>query len=350
MQTEQALLNAAQQWRATFDAIHDAVSLVDLEEKTLRCNLSLTRLLGKPFNEIIGHTCYELVHGTTEPVQGCPHVRMKETRRRESLVLPMGNRWFNIVADPIMDEGGNLIGSVHIISDITERKQAEDALEESKKKFQELFDEAPVGYHEFDSRGRITKVNRTELEMLGYRIDEMLGQPVWKFIGEEELSRQATLNKLAGLHPPNRGLDRTYRRKDGSTFPALIEDRLIRSLEGEIIGVRSTIQDITERKRVEQETASLQNQLRQSQKVEAIGQLAGGIAHDFNNLLTIIQGNSQLSLMDLREGDPLRANIEEIQEAAKRAADLTRQLLAFSRKQILEMKVLRFEPGVAATR
>jgi nitrogen-specific signal transduction histidine kinase/CheY-like chemotaxis protein len=86
--------------------------------------------------------------------------------------------------------------------------------------------------------------------------------------------------------------------------------------------------------------ASLQEQLRQSQKIEAIGRLAGGIAHDFNNLLTIIQGNAQLSLTDLREEDPLRANIEEIKRASERAADLTKQLLAFSRKQIMEMQVL----------
>jgi two-component system, cell cycle sensor histidine kinase and response regulator CckA len=230
--------------------------------------------------------------------------------------------------------------AVLTLDDITERKQAEDAVKESKKQFQELFDDAPVGYHEFDSQGRITKVNRTESEMLGYSIDEMLGQPVWKFIEEEELSRQSVLNKLAGLQPEGRGLERTYRRKEGSTFPALIEDRLFRNPEGKIIGIRSTIQDITERKRAEQENASLQDQLRQSQKVEAIGQLAGGVAHDFNNLLTIIQGNSQLCLMDLQEGDTLRANIEEIRDAAKRAADLTRQLLAFSRKQILEMRVL----------
>jgi CheY-like chemotaxis protein len=86
--------------------------------------------------------------------------------------------------------------------------------------------------------------------------------------------------------------------------------------------------------------AVLQDQLRQSQKIEAIGRLSGGIAHDFNNILTIISGNAQLSLLDLKQGDPLRENIEEIKRASERAADLTRQLLAFSRKQIMEMQVL----------
>jgi nitrogen-specific signal transduction histidine kinase len=99
-------------------------------------------------------------------------------------------------------------------------------------------------------------------------------------------------------------------------------------------------EDITERKRAEEENTALQEQLRQSQKMEAIGRLAGGIAHDFNNLLTVIKGYSQLSLVEIKEGDPLKLNIEEIRRAADRAADLTRQLLAFSRRQIMEMKVL----------
>ena len=123
-------------------------------------------------------------------------------------------------------------------------------------------------------------------------------------------------------------------------FPVLIEDRLLRDGDGRIIGIRSTIQDITDRKRAEKEKENLEEQLRQSQKMEAIGRLAGGIAHDFNNLLTVIKGFNQLSFIELKEGDPLRENLDEVSKATDRAAVLIRQLLAFSRRQILEMQVL----------
>jgi len=220
------------------------------------------------------------------------------------------------------------------------RNRAEEALRKSEIRFQELFDDAPVGYHEVEAGGRITKVNRTELEMLGYAAEEMLGQPIWKFVMEKEQSQQSIMAKITGVAPPGRQFERTYGRKDGTTFPVLIEDRLLRDAEGRIMGIRSTIQDITDRKRAEEEVKTLEEQLRQSQKIEAIGRLAGGIAHDFNNLLTVIKGYAQLSLLDLKENNPLWENIQQIQKATQRATDLTRQLLAFSRRQILDPKVL----------
>jgi PAS domain S-box-containing protein len=231
-----------------------------------------------------------------------------------------------------------IVGEVFVSA--LERQRVEQALRKNEERFRELYDNAPLGYHEYDTEGRITNVNRTDLEMLGYTAEEMIGQPMWKFNVEEEDAREQILRKLAGTLPPGRSLERAYRRKNGSTFPVLIEDRLILDEKGRISGIRCTIQDIAERKRAEREMFALQDQLRQAMKMEAIGQLAGGIAHDFNNLLTIISGYSQLSLNQLRKGEPLRENIEEIQKATERAAALTRQLLAFSRRQIMEIRVL----------
>ena len=133
-----------------------------------------------------------------------------------------------------------------------ERIEVEEALRRSEEKFRDLFDNAPLGYHEYDREGRITSVNRTDLEMLGYTAEEMIGQPMWKFNVEEESIREQILAKLAGTSPPARNLELTYRRKDGTTFPVLCQDRLVFDERGRIKGIRCAIQDITERKWAEE--------------------------------------------------------------------------------------------------
>jgi len=130
---EEALQISAQQWHSTFDAVSDAVCLIDLEAKFQQCNKAMADLLGKPLNEIVGGTCWELVHGTSEPIQGCPIPRMQETHCRETLVLPVDDRWLSVSVDPVLDEDGNLVGAVHIISDITERQRAEEALRQRNR-------------------------------------------------------------------------------------------------------------------------------------------------------------------------------------------------------------------------
>ncbi len=125
---EEALRAAAQQWRSTFDAIGDVVCLLDVEGRILRCNKAMTTLLGKPFSDILGHSCCELIHSSSEPIEGSPLVRMRETRHRETMVLPMGDRWFNVSVHPVLDQNDNLMDAVHIMSDITDRKQAEEQL------------------------------------------------------------------------------------------------------------------------------------------------------------------------------------------------------------------------------
>ena len=122
------------QWRTTFDAINDAVCLLDINGKILRCNKAMESLLKKPSEKIIGSTCWELVYGTDKPIKGCPIVRMKKTLCRETLVLKVDDKWLNVAVDPVIDERGNLTSAVHIISDITRRKQRERALKHLNEK------------------------------------------------------------------------------------------------------------------------------------------------------------------------------------------------------------------------
>ena len=123
------------QWQTTFDAINDAVCLLDMNGRILRCNKAMESLLKKSSKEIIGGICWELMYGTDKPVKSCPIVRMKKTLRRESLVLKVDDdKWLNVAVDPLIDETGNLTSAVHIISDITRRKQAEKALKHLNEK------------------------------------------------------------------------------------------------------------------------------------------------------------------------------------------------------------------------
>jgi PAS domain S-box-containing protein len=132
-----------------------------------------------------------------------------------------------------------------------ERRRTEEELHKSRADFQELFDEAPVGYHELDRDGAVTRVNQTELAMLGYTAEEILGRPIWDFIVEPDVSRRAFTAKITGAQPPGRHFERTFRRKDGTLLPALLEDRLLFDADGHIRAIRSTMLDNTERKRAE---------------------------------------------------------------------------------------------------
>ncbi|MBU1056153.1 MAG: PAS domain S-box protein [Proteobacteria bacterium] len=223
--------------------------------------------------------------------------------------------------------------NVGFITDVTERKKSDDALKESQERFKILFEYAPDAIYLHDLEGRFIDCNLAAEKMIGYSKEELIG----KSLAELSLIPQESAEKAAKFLDKNaQGLpagpeEFITNRKDGKqnyaefrTFPLEIKGRKM------VMGVA---RDVSERK-------NLEEQLRQSQKLEAIGILSGGIAHDFNNLLTTIMGNSELILMGLPKGDPLREEIEEIKVAGERAATLTRQLLAFSRKQVLQPAVV----------
>ncbi len=134
---EEALLTSAQEWRATFDAVKEGIALVDLEQRILRCNNSLAHIIGRSFSEINGRTFSEFLHGALDPINSS-FLRMLESHRREAIILQKENRWFNVTVDPTLNETGNLIGGVCIISDITELKRAEEKLHSYQEQLRSL--------------------------------------------------------------------------------------------------------------------------------------------------------------------------------------------------------------------
>jgi PAS domain S-box-containing protein len=132
------LETAAAEWRTTFDAISDSVCLLDQKGKIVRCNNAMLQLIGKPFSEIINHHCWEVVHGVLEAPPGSPIKRVAKTHQRETDFFAKNSRWFNVSVDPLLDENGALVGEVHIMSDITERKRVEDELQGSREQLRNL--------------------------------------------------------------------------------------------------------------------------------------------------------------------------------------------------------------------
>ena len=345
---EEALLNAAQQWRTTFDGISDIVCLLDPEGRILRCNKAMVNLLGKPFSEILSRPYWEIVHGTTAPIKECPVVRMRETRRRETTILSIDDRWFSIAVDPLLNEAGVLIGAVHIMSDITERKQAEEAIRRSEEKYRTILENIEDGYYEVDIAGNFTFFNDSICRIWGYPKEELMGMNNRQYTDQENAKKLfQAFNKVCRTGEPTKEVGWEIIRKDGTKRYIEASVSLQKNSSDKPIGFRGIIRDITERKRVEEERLALQEQFRQSQKMESVGQLAGGVAHDFNNLLTVITGYSDLILRRIDQNDSIRGDAEEIKRSAEKAASLTRQLLAFSRKQVLEPKVLDLNHLVA---
>ena len=237
------------------------------------------------------------------------------------------------------DELGKLTESFNKMSRTIMEQQEE--VSKYTRQLQTLSENAPFGMVMIDKDGTLKYINPKFRELLGYDLNDIPNGKTW--------FRRAYPDPTYRHHVISTWIDDLEGFKSGEkrprTFTVTCKDgteKIINFIPVQLETGENLIacEDITELKRAEEEKAVLHEQLRQSQKVEAIGRLAGGIAHDFNNLLTVIKGYSQLSSFELKEGDPLRVNIDEIQNAAERAASLTRQLLAFSRRQVMEMKVL----------
>jgi PAS domain S-box-containing protein len=247
-QAQEAEAAVARQWQATFDAVGDAVWIIDPKYRIQRCNKAACELAGRDASKIIGRLCCEIVHGTKEPIPNCPTRRMIESHQRESIELARGERWWRVIVDPMFDPSGELTGAVHIVQDITERKRAELALQFS----QFTLDHMWSGVFWVGMDGAFVEVNAAASQILGYTREELLRMTVHDIDVDFPA---ADLPRRWNEFKTKRHLtfEARLRTKDGRVIPVEINASYLKLGETEYLC--GLVRDITERK---QAAAALQ--------------------------------------------------------------------------------------------
>jgi len=463
-QAEEKIKRAHRDWENIFQAIGHATLILDKEHRIISANRAAAKATGMTAEDLAGKKCYEVFHRTDTPQAGCPFEKLSITGQIENEEMNMESlgREYLVSCTPVFDEAGRLGKVIHIATDITVRrlaeqerqrltdilestndfvamatldgkikyinrhgleliglnpgidlsslsisdthsrwayeyvrdqglpaaakngiwagetallhadgreipvsqvimahktpdgklqyfstimrdvtvsKAAEKALLESEAKLKSIFTAAPVGIGLVCNRV-LLELNDTLCLMTGYSRHELLGQNARILYPSDEDYEYVGQEKYRQISQKGTGsVETRWRRKDGEIIHIILSSTPLD--QGDLSkGVTFTALDITERNRADEARAKLEEQYRQAQKIEAIGQLAGGVAHDFNNMLNIILGYSQMAMMKIDPSSPLHADIREIVSAGKRSTDLVRQLLAFARKQTIAPKVL----------
>jgi len=324
-QTLTSLKGSARDWERTFDSVHDAIYLLDMDNRILRLNQSAARLMGVKVEEAVGQHCYHLMHGADRPRELCPHLETLSNGKPKRIEIeePFLKGFFEITTTPLLDESGHTFGSVHVTRDITERKRIEGALRESEEKHRSLVNHANDAIF-IAQDGMVKFPNPSTLALTGY--------------SEEDY---ATIPFANLIHPEDREpvIERHNRRLRGEEVPIPYSFRIINKAGEEMWvhlnavliewekkpAILCFVRDVSAHRRLEA-------QFQQAQKMEAVGTLAGGIAHDFNNLLQSILGYTEILLMDNQMKTTVHQDLQEIKRATQRGAELTRQLLTFSQK------------------
>jgi PAS domain S-box-containing protein len=246
------------------------------------------------------------------------------------LLMPDGRvKHIHILAHVLRDSSGDLEYRGAVM-DVTAARQAEEALRRSEEQWRDVFENNPTMYFMVGAAGRIMAVNPFGAEQLGYRVDELAGQPVLLLFHEPD--REAVRRNVATcLEELGRARSWEARKicKDGTVLWVRETAKAVPRVDGPIVLI--ACEDVTERKQFEAEKERLEAQLRQSQKMEAMGALAGGIAHDFNNILAAILGYGELAEKAAPEGSPVRRYVDNMMHAGGRGKSLVERILAFSR-------------------
>ncbi len=241
-----------------------------------------------------------------------------------------------VQARPMLDADGRVEAVLAVVTDVSAERRADEA----RAHLAALVESSEDAIFGTSLDGLITSWNRGAEKLYRYSREEAVGQSVFRLVPPSTLSewRSGFARLVEGASIPP--FETEHLRKDGSVVAVAVSVSPILNAAGKVVGFSNSARDLTSRKEIEATLRRTEDQFRQAQKMEAVGRLAGGVAHDFNNLLSVILSYADLVLAELKPGDPMRRDLGEIQSAADRATELTRQLLAFSRQQVLQPRVL----------
>ncbi len=337
--------------RTLVDTLPDLVWLKDPQGFYLGCNRRFELFFGAKQSDIVGKTDYnfvdrELADFFREKDQAAMAAGKACVNEEKITFADDGHQEIlETIKTPMFDEEGEIIGVLGIARDITNRKKFEERIRLSEEKFSKIFAMAPDVIAITRLRdGKILDVNIGFEETTGWKRDEVIGRTSADIHFWADLSARKDMvaELMAGRDVLYREME--FLRKDGTKRTGIYSARMIRiSDELTLIFI---LQDTTRSRHLEAERRKLEAQLQQSQKLEAIGVLAGGVAHDFNNMLGAIIGYAELAMQTLDSSDPMRKSFSKILDAAQRSANLTRQLLAFARKQTVEPLVLDLNAAI----
>lgn len=340
-----AVVNCENDFQWMLDNLIEGVMIIDNAGRIVRLNARMAEFLGYPVGEIKNRHVFTFLDDhelrTFRRIlsrRGKGH----DFRKELEIIRRDGSKLQTIIQMlPIEDEHGDPGGSIINVLDVTRRKHTEEALKKTEEKYRNFFENAVDGIFQITRFGRILSANPAMARIFGYESPKELVRSI-KNIGEQiyvDADRYNALRTLLQTQDAVHDFEFQAFHKAGSEIWVCQNVRAVRDEAGRLLYYEGTIRDISARK-------DLEDQLLQSQKMEAIGRLAGGIAHDFNNLLTTMMGNAELALHQLETGNPVHKRISVILETATRAAQMTRQLLTISRKQVITPVILNVNDAV----
>ncbi len=358
------LLAGDQRYHVLAQHISDVIVTLDLQLRANYVTPSVERLLGYSTGEVFGMRLRDILTRESYRV-GAALLAEELAREGQAKADPHRSRtvdlelrrkdgstvWAEVKVSFVRDADGRARGMVAVVRDISAWREAQQALRRSEERLRQIIDLVPHFVFAKDIDGRFLLVNQAVAEVYGTTVEELTGKTDADFAQSDEEVRHFRADDLEVIQSGRPKLIREERITDSTGRTRHLQTVKIPFTTAgtgtpAVLGVAT---DITERKQAEEKLEEREEQLRQVQKMRAIGQLAGGLAHDFNNLLTVVLGNVQPLLDALAPGERWRAEAEQILYAAERAAALTRQLLAFSRRQLLTPAVLDVNQVVTET-